>query len=236
MTVETFGLVLFSLSSAISMMVGLRLLAVAARTRQIPELAIGIVMLLELLSAATWAAAHTTAMGQLLSTIAGAAAASTLGLFIVHTFVSQSRLARVVLPVLLVAAAACILVPSLNAGWGSETFYRQFGWGASLARVFAYAWAAIAAARSRDAIRRRARLGLCHPLTASRVGFWAIAAACACVSYSMPVLDLVTGMTPAGDISPISAATAIVASSLTWLAFYPPKAYVAWALHRAGQA
>lgn len=233
---DTFGLALFSLAAVISMVVGLRLLAVAARTRQVPELAVGIVILLELLSAASWAVASTTAMGQLLSTIAGAAAASILGLFLVHTFVPQSRLARVVLPVLLVASAACILVPSLNAGWGSETFYRQFGWGASLARVFAYAWAAIAAARSRDALRRRARLGLCHPLTASRVGFWAIAAACACISYSIPVLDLVTGMAPAGGISPISAGIAIVASTLTWLAFYPPKVYLAWALRRAGQA
>ena len=232
---DTLGLVLFSFAAVISTVVGLRLLAVAARTRQIPELAVGAAMLLELLSAASWAAANGTAMGHSLSTITGAAAASTLGFFIVHTFVPQSRLARIVLAVLLVAAAACVLVPWLSAGWGSETFYRQFGWGASLARVFAYAWAAFAAARSRDALRRRARLGLCHPLTASRVGFWAIAAACACVSYAIPVLDLVVGMTPAGTISPISAGVAIVASTLIWIAFYPPKTYVVWALGRASQ-
>jgi hypothetical protein len=229
-------LVLFSLAAVITTVVGLRLLAVAARTRQIPELAAGAVMLLELLSAAGWAAAKTTASGQLLSTAAGAASAAVLGLFVVYTFVPQSRLARFVLSFLLAGALACVLVPSLSAGWGSETFYRQYGWGASLARVFGYAWAAIAAARSRDALRRRARLGLSHPLTATRVGFWAIAAACACVSYAIPLLDLVTGMTPAGTISPISAGIAIAVSSLIWLAFYPPKIYVTWALRRAGQA
>jgi hypothetical protein len=224
------------LSSLIALVVGTRLLAVAAQRREIPELALGLVMILELTSAMSWALASAAAAGQFLSTLAGAASASTLGLFVVYTFVPHSRLARVGLAALLTAAGACVLFPWLAGGWGSETFYREFGWGASMVRVFAYAWAALAAARSRDALRRRAALGLCHPLTVARVGFWSVAAACAFLSYLMPVFDLVVGITMPGRISFVSAGLAIAAGSLVWLAFYPPKAYVAWALRQAGQA
>jgi hypothetical protein len=105
-----------------------------------------------------------------------------------------------------------------------------------MVRVFAYAWAALAAARSRETLRRRAALGLSHPLTVTRVGFWSTAAACACLSFLMPVFDLVAGITMPGRTSFVSAGLAIAASSLVWLAFYPPKAYVAWALRQAGQA
>lgn len=235
-TVEILALVPFGLSSLITLVVGIRLLAVAADRREIPELAFGLVMILELTSAISWALGHTTAAGQLVSTLTGAASASTLGLFVVYTFVPHSRLARVGLAALLIAAGACVLVPWLAGAWGSEAFYRQFGWGASMVRVCGYAWGAIAAAQSREALRRRAALGLSHPLTASRVGFWSIAAAFACFSYLMPVFDLLAGITLPGRISFISAGLAIAASSLVWLAFYPPKAYVAWALRQAGQA
>jgi hypothetical protein len=233
--VEILVLAPFGLSSVITLVVGARLLTVAARGRGIPELAIGLVMILELISAMSWALASATAAGQLVSTLAAAASASTLGLFISYTFVPHSRLARVGAVALVIAAGACVLLPWLAGGWGSEAFYREFGWGASMARVFGYGWAALAAARSREALRRRAALGLCHPLTVSRVGFWSVASACAFFSYLMPVFDLVVGITMPGRISFVSAGLAVAASSLIWLAFYPPKAYVAWALRQAGQ-
>jgi hypothetical protein len=234
-SVDILVLAPFGLSSVITLVVGARLLTVAARRREIPELAIGLVMILELISAMSWALASATAAGQLVSTLAAAASASTLGLFISYTFVPHSRLARVGAAALVIAAGACVLLPWLAGAWGSEAFYREFGWGASLVRVFGYGWGAHAAARSRDALRRRAALGLCHPLTVSRVGFWSIASACACLSFLMPIFDLVAGITLPGRISFVSAGIAIAASSLIWLAFYPPKAYVAWALRQAGQ-
>jgi hypothetical protein len=233
---NTIGLVIFGLSALITAVVGIRLLFVASRSREIPELAVGLVMIMELISAASWAAASATAAGQLISTVAAAGSVACMALFIVYTFAPGSRLARAGAAALLLAAGACVLLPTLSGAWGSGDFYLRFGWVASLARAIAYGWAAVAAGRSRAALQRRARLGLSHPLTASRVGFWCLGAGFACISYSMPLLEIVTDTVRPLGISPISVVLAIGASTFIWLAFYPPRVYLTWALRRAGRA
>ncbi len=235
-TLNAFEIIFFGLSAGIATVVGIRLLAIASRSREIPELSVGFVLLMEVISATSWALASTTAVGQLVSTSAAAASVACLTLFVVYTFLPDSRVARVVAAVVLLAAGACVLVPTLNAAWGSKDFYVRFGWGASLARAFSFGWAALVAGRSLAALQRRARLGLSHPLTASRVGFWCLSAAFSSGSFLMPVIEIVTDTVRPGGISPISIGFAIGASSFVWLAFWPPKVYVTWALRRMGHA
>jgi hypothetical protein len=231
---EALGIAAFSVSSILCLVVASRLLWIASRSRETSELAIGLVMVFEFVSAASWAVAASSAAGQMVSTFAAAASVSTLGFFVFHTFTSHSIASSIALAGLWLAAAACVLAPSLVSGWGSEIFYEEFGWGASLVRTVSYGCAAFVAARSQNALRRRARLGLSHPLTASRVGFWAISSGCACISYLIPIVRLAAGLGEAGTISPLSMGLAICASFFMWLAFYPPKAYQAWALERLG--
>ncbi|MGH0034196.1 MAG: hypothetical protein ACQGVK_04125 [Myxococcota bacterium] len=233
---NTLGLAIFGISAVISAVVGIRLLWVASRSRELPELTIGLVMLLELVSAALWAAASSSATGQLVSTVAAAGSASSMAVFVRYTFAPDSWSGRIGLAALLLTSAACVLLPTRAGAWGSADFYLQFGWLASLARAAAYAWASLAAGRSRATLRRRARLGLSHPLSASRVGFWCIASGMACASFSIPLIEILTQTVRPLGISPISMVLAIAAAGSTWLAFYPPRVYVTWALSRAEQA
>lgn len=230
----TLELAVFGLSSLITTLVGVRLLVVAARSREIPELAIGLVMILELVSAACWAAGSGTAAGQLLSTLAAAGSVASLGLFVAYTFAPGSWLARTTAVALILAVVASILLATTAGAWGTGSYYLRFGWVASVARTVAFGWASVVALRSRAALQRRARLGLSHPLTASRVGFWCLGAGFACASYSMPLVEIVTDTVRPSGISPVSMVLAIGASLFIWLAFHPPRVYVRWALGRAG--
>ncbi len=190
-------------------------------------------MVLELISATVWVAGGGSAAGHLISTMAATGSVAAMTVFIVYTFLPTSLVGRGCAALLLALAGASLAVPALGAGFASPEFYTESGWISSLARSLAFGWAALAAARSRSALRKRARLGLSHPATASRVGSWSLSAALAAGSYALPLVELgLRGVQP-GGISPLSMILAIGASVSIWLAFQPPRRYLEWVLRRA---
>lgn len=226
----------FALASLMAVAVGCRLLLVASRSRELPELAIGLAMLLEVVSAVSWAVAPHGPSGQLVSSLAASLSVLCMAVFVPYTFSPGRVWSRGAATLLVLGVAAGLVLATASGGWGAADFYVRFGWVFSAARALVFGWAAVAAARSRSALRRRARLGLSHPLTASRVGFWSLSAGVASVSYAVPLFVLVTGTAGAVGISPVSALLAVGASVFMWLAFYPPQAYVEWALRQAERA
>jgi hypothetical protein len=89
-------------------------------------------------------------------------------------------------------------------------------------------WASAEAALFGSQLRRRLAIGLADAVVADRVRLWAIAMACASISYttsfvlSFQGIDLATsslGAAVVGSLGLVSAASA-------WLAFLPPAAYL----------
>jgi hypothetical protein len=99
----------------------------------------------------------------------------------------------------------------------------------------AYAINVFASIRFHAALRRRVALGLADPIVANRVLLWALAAAAVCLQYAYTI-GLVW-MAPVGgqpDANPVLiSALGITAASLMVLAFFPPRAYVQLVSRRA---
>ena len=132
----------------------------------------------------------------------------------------------------IVAASAIVLGASLLAQWATTTV------GASAAespwyrlqlpvQAGAYAINVIASTRFHLRLRRRIALGLADPIVANRVLLWALAAAAVCMQYAYTIALVwiaAPGEQPEANPALISA-LGLTAAALIVLAFFPPPAY-----------
>ena len=221
-----------------SLVLGIRLLRLAARTRGLPELAMGSGFLLGGFLGFLFILIGNPAAGQNLSvpvaellfrlgvTLLGVGVSCTY-VFVWQTFHPGSATVRT----LALIAIACIL-GSLQAVWTDaiETALvspvHLFG---EAVRLMGMIWGCVEALRYHAAMRRRLALGLADPVVTNRFLLWGIA-------MGAGVITALTGllMTLYGMVSPeawpylVLGIFATISPAAQWLAFFPPRSYCGW--------
>jgi hypothetical protein len=229
--------------------VGISLLRRAARTRRAPELLIGLglflmgpVSQLFTMFAGTGRvpAGEVRPVFHAISSIGSAAGMSCIFLFVCTVFRSGVGWARAL------AGLAIATVVIANAGamaslWNAppEMPSRDAlrGWGLAMIAMFTFSfgWAAVESGLYYGASRKRLRLGLSDPVTTNRFLLWTVASGAAFllgVSFMKLQLD---GMQITGSLVPslLTMCVSIVTGAGMYLAFLPPRAYLAWVERRA---
>jgi hypothetical protein len=224
-----------------SLVVSARLLYLASRTRELPELLIGGNLLLM------------GGIGYPIAMLARSAADPSVqsGLCAAHGFTTILGQTSIVLfnwlvfrpddPRLrrLAAGFFALLVAlfcwqTVSPGWAGYAARLAGPW-----RVVAYTspfvlgWAGLESLLFHAKLRRRLSLGLADPVTTDRLRLWAIAqlSAFAISSTSLALRELGIPLTPvlsAIVVGPLG----ILAATAMWLAFLPPRRYVSWVAMR----
>ena len=229
----------------VALVVGLRLLALAARTRQLPELLMGVGVLgigpvglggiVLALGLAHDAPAASRWMAGAASAAIGAAVAAKV-LFNWRIYRPTSPVAAGASLAGIAAITATLTAEGLATGFATEA-WRGTGWhlGRSALQVGCLLWGASEALVYWGKMRRRVRLGLADPLLANRFLLWAIGAGAAGLGSAIGAgAQLVSGRPPLEQswVTMSSSLHGLVSAVALWLAFVPPAAYRRWV--RAG--
>jgi hypothetical protein len=227
-----------------SLIVSLRLLALARRSGELPELLIGLGLLLM------------GGVGYPLSTVArlldGSPSLQT-SLFFVHALLSllgQSAVAvftwrvfrhdepwaRAVAFGFITTLAALLLWQTAAPGWRSYAQNEAGPWGwLPLYSLFVLAWAGTESLLYHLKLRKRLVLGLADPVTADRLRLWAIAMLAAFTTSLVAVGLRSLGVEMTAELTGLVVGPlGLVSASSMWLAFMPPERYVSWILAGAG--
>ena len=145
------------------------------------------------------------------------------------------------------ARAIVVLAAALFAGtWLAQLFTTGFAFHpgamtdpitlvASGVRIGALAWASIESLAWWRMMRRRGRLGMGNPVVENRFLLWGVgigaAALGSVVGLVVPMLTSLTSMDPVLQLS--SSLHGLAAAVAMWLAFLPPPAYLRWVESRA---
>jgi hypothetical protein len=229
-----------------SLIVSLRLLALARRTRGAPELLIGLGLLLMggvgyplsttarlLESAPEWKAALFAVHG-LLSLVGQGCVAT----FNWRVFRPGEAWARALALGFVASLAALLLWQGVAPGWVAYAQSSAGPWSwLPLYSLFVLGWAALDAGLYHLKMRRRLALGLADAATVDRLRLWSIAMGAAFTTSAIALALRAGGvaMTPtvAGlVVGPLG----IVSAGAMWLAFLPPRRYLAWIHARARAA
>lgn len=249
---RTLGIAALATMALAGVGVGLRLLALGRRTRQLPEQSIGLALLLVAVVGGPLAA-----IGRLPGLVATPPGDALFGLGLAATQLGIALLGaftwRVFRPESLGATLAVLAVSAvLGAEWLGLIMASRTGrtmeeilphtrpWGIAIVATVAlsFAWTGIESLAFHAKLRRREALGLADPVVANRMLLWAIAgfatvALCAVIAGCM-----LAGLAPLRHGLPLAAiGTAALCASTCWtLAFAPPAAYLAAIRRRAAAA
>jgi hypothetical protein len=236
---DLLGLIGFGSFLVVSLAVGVRLLWLAQRTRQLPELAIGLDLVLAgalgyalLLAAESLRLLPAPWSGW--ASFAGVGAISLgsvfLALFSCRVFRPGSGLAHTALGLLALWLALGV--------WGSWVLHVERvphgvggwlgSWAPNVGLLAAYAWASFEPLYYHAQLRRRARIGIAigDAMAANRMLLWGSGtAAIAAIS----LLHLVAQLFGHPELPPslvgVVSLLALTAAIAQWLAFAPPRAY-----------
>jgi len=234
---EFLGLIGFASFIAVSLVVGVRLLGLARRTRRLPELAIGANFVLagavgySLLLAAESLHLFPDALEGFAS-FAGVGGisigAGLIGLFSQRVFHPTGRPALAALAVLVGWLALGVYGSwALHVSHVSEGPRGWLGhWAPNLGVLAAYGWSTADALRYHERMRRRVRLGIANPLVSNRFLLWGTGT----LSIStLTLLHLAAQMLGAYELPPsllgVVSLLVLVAAIAEWLAFFPPRSY-----------
>ncbi len=237
-----------------SAVLGVRLLRLYARTRQVPELimgsaflgagVVGYVLMLAGAGAASQMAAETARLLFMIGYGLISGGVILTYLFVWRVFRPGSTLAKVfvgiVCPVVAVTALPSAL-PTLDdpglAMDGTALFVFWLGHGV---RIACGVWGTLEAGHYHLAMRRRLRLGLADPVVTNRIALWGAASLGGVVIFASTAIANAGGSSmgaimTAGQIVLISTVTLAVAGC-QWLAFFTPRWYRSWIENREPQA
>jgi hypothetical protein len=221
---------------------GVRLLLLARRTRQPPELVMGLGLVLITLLAIPLVAIGrlpglvATPSGDALLGLGLAAASAGVGLLFAFTwkvFHPGSRWARgvvVAASAVMGAAAVALLHASSQGETLEEILPRTRPWACLIVAMvsLAFGWTGLESARYHALMKRRLRLGLADPLVVNRFLLWSLsgvvtAALCASlIGFLWAGRRMVLHDPAAAGAIALAAATV---SAAWYLAFFPPAAY-----------
>lgn len=228
------GVVAFALASAT---VGVRLLLLALRTRQAPELAMGIAFLVSgaigfpLLTGASVVLetggsaglAHALMALGTFSTFAGYVGLA-IGCWRIYRPAERWPLAPIGLGVAVVLGASAVVAGSSGA---ESAGLRDFAfWCGVCVGISTFAWNAVESFALHGQLRRRVALGLADPEVVNRVLMWGVgsAAACAMALHGL-LLRVAIGPVVMDGQRIVSSLLGLVAAVAISLAFFPPAAY-----------
>jgi len=233
---ELLGTVAFPLFVALSLFLGIRLLALASRTRRLPEFAIGV----NFLSAGAVgyslliAAESLRVLGPYagLGSFAGVTAISigafTIALFSQRVFRPKSRASRAAL-----VAIAVWLALGVAGSWPLHVRGETDGvgvwfghWAPNLGMLLAYAWSSFEPSRYAALMRRRERHGLGDARIANRMLLWGVGTGAIAGVAALHLVAQLFGHyeLPASLLGVVSSLVLITAFT-EWLAFFPPRVY-----------
>jgi hypothetical protein len=235
-------------SMLMSLIVGARLIRLAQRTRQSPELLLGLSLVLLGCFWSALAAIGRQAVALPDATrvdllVFGALCAiggnTSLAIFNVRVFRSGSSWAKGLSAALALAMLGLLAAQTLGPGWVLYAHAEQGPWTcATWVGAATYAWSSIEAWRQLDLLARRARIGLADPVVTNRVLLWTITMVTALVAtlafsalqaWGIPVGGTTLGLGLGGFVS-------LVSAGCLWLAFMPPSSYLASVRRRAPAA
>jgi hypothetical protein len=233
----------------LSALVGVRLLLLARRTGGVPELALGLAFflvgavghplgLLAVVPGLPAPVARTLfAVSQLVVGVGSAA----VFVFTRAVFRPEERWAQGIVraAALVLAVQTAFAVRRAIGGDPAEFVTPDFGFSVRQAvTAFSYAWTAVEALRYRALLVRRLAIGLAEVEVVNRFLLWAIAGIGAFAgSTTMSAVSL-TGALPWQDPLALSAVGlgGLTSAVCAWLAFMPPRAYLAWVRAERGRA
>ncbi len=225
----------------VAVAVGIKMLSLTWRTREFPEAAVGVHILVLMLGysvefAGIEGADEFGMFAVLLRGVGNLCYVVAILVYLLFTwrvFRPGSRVAAVV---------ACSSILALVVGWSGEVFTSDFDFGADrfqapwfwiafVPRLVCMGWAAGEALLEYRRARRRTRLGLSEPLVTNRFLLWGLAALSECLIYVAVMSGILRGVP--SDF--LNGTTALVVSALGMsaaitilLAFLPPRAYRCW--------
>jgi hypothetical protein len=237
--VELLGLVGFGSFLAVSGAVGVRLLRLARRTRRLPELAIGLQLVLAgalgygLLLASESLHVFPDPYGRWAS-FAGVSSICIgsyfLALFTRRVFRPDSEVAHTALLgfvlwfCLAVYGSWVLQIDRVETGVGGWLGH----WAAMLGCFASYAWACFEPLRHHAQLRRRARIGLDtgHAIVTNRMLLWGVGNGAVAALTALHLAAQLAGHyeLPESLVGVVSS-LALVAAITQWLAFFPPAAY-----------
>jgi hypothetical protein len=228
----------------VSLVLGLRLLALSRRTRQLPELTMGLCLLLMGGLGYPFAIVGraVTALPDDVRGLAlgGAGLCNTIGFAALSIFtwrvfrpasIAAELGATLAIVTLLVLVPAEAVWPGLIASaLSSEPYPGLPGYLRVVMGIVLLYWASLEAALFARKLRRRLALGLADVVVADRVRLWTIAISGAALStttafaLSFLGIDLATSSLGAAIVGVLGLVSAVCA----WLAFLPPARYTRW--------
>lgn len=235
-SVQFFAFMTFAATCTLGAAVSIRLLWVWRRTRELPELALGVSSLSLTLSPI----ALIVAAG-----VVGTAPGIATVLFWVGVLlhpVNPSALAigvwRIYRPQSRLAGAACIGLALALAVWtvrrladgeiALQTADPVTSGISHAMRIATYLWASVECFRYRALLRRREALGIGAPEIAHRIGLWGFSAACVAALTMTGWWGFAVVGTPLLEWAPglfVVNGLGLIAAAGLWIAFFPPKAY-----------
>lgn len=237
--VDFLGLIGFGSFLAVSAMIGIKLLVLARRTRQLPELAIGLDLVFAgaigyglLLAAESLHLLPAPYDGW--GSFAGVTSISIgswfLALFSRRVFRPDSAAAHHAL-----MALALVLGLGVYGSWVLHITDVETGvggwlgrWAPNLGLFAAYAWACFEPFHHHAQLQRRARIGIDtgDAIVANRLLLWAASTG---AIAAITLLHLVAQLAGRHQLPPslvgVVSLLALVAAIAQWLAFFPPRAY-----------
>jgi hypothetical protein len=227
----------------VSLVLSIRLLLLASRTRQLPELLVGLTLLLlggvgYPLSTAARLMDESSALAAALFMVWGALSVvgqGSLALFNWRVFRPGQARARALGLGYGTAVFVLFLCQTFGPGWGDFARAERGPFQAmTYCAIFALGWGGTESLLYHAKLRKRLALGLADAVTTDRLRLWAIAMFSACtisatalalrsvgVPMESPLIGLVVG--PLG----------LVSAGSMWLAFMPPRRYLGWVRARA---
>jgi hypothetical protein len=225
----------------VALVVGIRLVGLAARTRQLPELLMGVGVLgigpvgFGGVIAAMIVAERSPGAARLVgaaATIAIATGIAAKYLFNWRIYRPTSRIAMAACLAGIAGAVAAVALEGAATGFAPRAWQGN-GWHLmrSLVQVGCLLWGASEALVYWGKMRRRVRLGLADPLLTNRFLLWGIGAGAAGLGSAIgAAAQFATGRPPLEQtwVTMSSSLHGLVSASALWLAFVPPLAYRRW--------
>jgi hypothetical protein len=228
-----------------SFLVSVRLLALAWRTRELPELLVGTNLALSGVLGYPIAMAAKVAPSAELQTrlvvlhalmmIVGQSSVVVFNWRVFRPAEAWALRLAVAYPILL---AALFAWQTASPGWAELASHGAGAWRVlPYFTLFGLAWAATESLLFHAKLRRRLSLGLADPVTTDRLRLWAIAmiSAFAITATSLLLRELGVPMTPmlsAVVVGPLG----LLAATAMWLAFLSPRRYRSWVAARIASA
>lgn len=209
--------------------VGARLLLLARRTRQAPELCLGASFVL--LGVLGYPLSVVARVGDVpsIGLLAAALAAQDAACLFMYAATWRTFRADSGTPGLAICAVAIGFATSVGLGFATGAPNDGSGYylGFSL-RAGAFAWPAIESFRHYQRLERRLRIGLGDPIVSDRFRLWAVSTGTIVLAFAAFLAGKLLSENPATNpwVLCSSSVGGIVAGTTMWLAFFPPARYL----------